>query len=142
MIIKKVGVVPGTDGQKMSKSYKNTIPVFGTKEEIQKAVMSIVTDSSGGLPLNVYNIHKVVYEALGKSEKDLDALYEEHSGKYKALKDALTDDIDILVASMRTKRDDISDEQVNAILKAGAEKAKAIAGAKMKEVRQSIGIGL
>jgi len=140
MIIKKVGVVPGTDGQKMSKSYKNTIPVFGTKEEIQKAVMSIVTDSSGGLPLNVYNIHKVVYEALGKSEKDLDALYEEHSGKYKALKDALTDDIDSLVAPMRTKRDDISDEQVNAILKAGAEKAKAIAGAKMKEVRQSIGI--
>jgi len=142
LIVQGVGVVPGTDGLKMSKSYKNTIPLFGSKAEIQKAVMSIVTDSSGDRPENVYNIHKVVYEALGKSEKDLDALYEEHSGKYKALKDALTDDIDILVASMRTKRDDISDEQVNAILKAGAEKAKAIAGAKMKEVRQSIGIGL
>ena len=52
VILKSVGTVPGTDGQKMSKSYKNTIPLFGSKEEISKAVMSIVTDSSSnnGMP--------------------------------------------------------------------------------------------
>lgn len=37
--------VPGTDGRKMSKSYKNTIPIFATGKELRKAVMSIVTDS-------------------------------------------------------------------------------------------------
>ncbi len=58
-ISEEVATVPGTDGQKMSKSYKNTIPLFGTKEEISKAVMSIVTDSSGERPEHVYAIHKL-----------------------------------------------------------------------------------
>src|SRR5665213_900936 len=47
MIIRDVGVIPGTDGKEMSKSYGNTIPLFGTKDEITKAVMSIMTDSKG-----------------------------------------------------------------------------------------------
>lgn len=38
MILKEVGVIPGTDGKKMSKSYKNTIPLFGTKDEISKEI--------------------------------------------------------------------------------------------------------
>ena len=46
-IIENVKTVPGTDGQKMSKSYKNTIPLFATDDEIKKAVMSIPTDSKG-----------------------------------------------------------------------------------------------
>src|SRR6056297_1141948 len=46
-IIEAVGTVPGLDGQKMSKSYKHTIPLFGTKEEVENAVMKIVTDSDG-----------------------------------------------------------------------------------------------
>ena len=45
IILDTVAIVPGTDGRKMSKSYGNTIPLFGTDEEIKKAVMSIVTDS-------------------------------------------------------------------------------------------------
>ena len=49
-IIDSVGVVPGTDGEKMSKSKGNTIPLFGTTEEIEKAVMGIVTDSDGDRP--------------------------------------------------------------------------------------------
>lgn len=58
IILDTVGIVPGTDGQKMSKSYGNTIPLFGTTEEIEKAVMSIVTDSTGERPENVYALER------------------------------------------------------------------------------------
>ena len=142
LIVAGVGVVPGTDGQKMSKSYKNTIPLFGTKEEIQKAVMSIVTDSSGDRPQNVYNIHHVIYRALGKSQDELDALYHEHAGKYKALKDILIADIESVVGAMREKRAQITDEEIKAILADGATRAKALSGPTMQKVRKAIGISL
>lgn len=135
MILEGVGVVPGTDGAKMSKSYKNTIPLFGTEDEIAKAVMSIVTDSSGERPENVYAIHK-----LFKSESELESLYEANKGSYKALKEALIEDIETMVAPMRDKRAAITDDAVHDILRAGAEKARARAGAKMEEVRKKIGV--
>lgn len=139
-ILPSVGVVPGTDGQKMSKSYGNTIPLFGTREEIQKAVMSIVTDSSGDRPEHVYAIHKVVYEQTGRPLTALDALYTEHTGKYKALKDALADDIDSLVAPMRERRAGYTDAQLSAILETGATKAKVVSNATLQRVRVAIGI--
>jgi tryptophanyl-tRNA synthetase len=142
LIVAGVGVVPGTDGQKMSKSYKNTIPLFGTKEEIQKAVMGIVTDSSGDRPLNVYNIHKVIYRALGKSQDELDELYHVHAGKYKILKDTLVEDIESIVAPMRQKRDKITDEQIREVLADGAARAKVISTPVLEKVRKAIGITL
>ena len=134
-IISGVGTVPGIDGQKMSKSYKNTIPLFGTKDEVAKAVMSIVTDSSGGRPEHVYAIHK-----LFRSETELEALYAENEGKYKALKDALVEDIESVIAPMRERRTGITDADVRAILADGAEKARARAEAKMADVRKKVGI--
>ncbi len=134
-IVEGVGTVPGIDGQKMSKSYKNTIPLFGTKDEIQKAVMSIVTDSSGERPENVFAIHK-----LFRSEAELLPLYEANKGSYKALKDALLEDIEVMVAPMREKRAGISDEMVMEVLKAGGEAARQQASTKMQTVRQKIGI--
>ena len=135
LIQENVSVVPGTDGQKMSKSYGNTIPLFGTPEEIKKAVMGIVTDSSGERPENVYAIHK-----LFRSESELVALYEENKGSYKALKEALLADIETLVAPMRETRAAITDEDVKQILEDGAIKASAIAFDKMKEVKEKIGV--
>ncbi len=137
LILPSVGVVPGTDGAKMSKSYKNTIPLFGTKDEIAKAVMSIVTDSSGDTPVNVLAIHK-----LFRSEADLQALYDAHRGKYKALKDALVEDIEAMLAPMREKRAAISDDDVRAVLKDGATRAKEVASAKMTDIRKKIGVTL
>lgn len=137
MILQAVGVVPGTDGQKMSKSYKNTIPLFGSREEIEKAVMSIVTDSSGERPENVYAIHRLL-----KSEAELAPLYEEHKGKYKALKDALAADLDAFITPMREKRANITDSDVKAILEDGAARARERATAKMQQIRQIIGIAL
>lgn len=137
MILKGVGVVPGTDGQKMSKSYKNTIPLFGTREEIQKAVMSIVTDSSGERPENVYAIHRLL-----KSDSDLENLYEENKGKYKNLKDSLIEDLDTFIGPMREKRVSITDDDVRVILKDGAERAHSEASRKMSDVRRKIGVAL
>lgn len=137
MILKGVGVVPGTDGQKMSKSYKNTIPLFGSREDIEKAVMSIVTDSGSDRPENVYAIHRLL-----KNEAELAALYEENRGKYKNLKDALVEDINAFISPMREKRSSITDADVQSILKDGAARARSIALKKMEQVRQLIGTAL
>ncbi|MFM2381271.1 MAG: hypothetical protein RLZZ76_38 [Candidatus Parcubacteria bacterium] len=136
-ILKAVGVVPGTDGAKMSKSYGNTIPLFGTKDEIAKAVMGIVTDSSGERPENVFAIHKLV-----KEEAELEALYETHKGKYKNLKEALIEDLESFIAPMRERRDNVSDADVKLVLAQGAEKAKAVSSVTMERVRKAIGISL
>ena len=132
-----VGTVPGTDGQKMSKSYKNTIPLFGTKDEVQKAVMSIVTDSSGDRPENVYAIHK-----LFKSKAELETLYSANKGQYKNLKEALIDDVEAMIAPMRERRAGITDKDVKRVLKEGAERARTKASAKMEEVRQKVGVAI
>ncbi len=137
MILRAVGIVPGTDGEKMSKSYKNTIPLFGTKEEITKAVMSIVTDSGSDTPPNVCAIHKLL-----KSESELAPLYEEHKGKYKNLKEALIEDLDAFINPMREKRAAITDSDVKVILTDGAARAHERASKKMFEVREKVGISI
>jgi len=134
-ILDAVAVVPGTDGKKMSKSYGNTIPLFGTRDEIAKAVMGIVTDSNAGRPENVYAIHK-----LFRSESELDALYDANKGNYKVLKEALIADIEALIGPMREKRDSISDADIKRIIKEGGEKARERASIKMVDVRKKIGV--
>ncbi len=137
LIMKEVAIVPGTDGQKMSKSYGNTIPLFATREEITKAVMSIVTDSSGETPMNVYNIHKLL-----RSEEELKTIYETNKGKYKALKEALIDDLDNFIKPMRERREVIAKDidKVKQILEDGAIKAKERADEKLFEVKTAIGV--
>src|SRR3989338_1816253 len=66
LIEESVAVVPGTDGRKMSKSYGNTIPLFASRDELAKAVMSIVTDSGGDRPENVYAIHRLIKPEGGR----------------------------------------------------------------------------
>lgn len=137
LINKEVATVPGTDGKKMSKSYGNIIPLFGSKNDITKAVMSIVTDSSGDRPENVYQIHKHFRDAA-----NLDKLYTNNKGNYKALKEALIEDIETVVAPMRAKRELLTDADIKKILADGATKARAIASAKMADVRQKVGVAL
>jgi tryptophanyl-tRNA synthetase len=138
-IMQEVAVVLGTDGKKMSKSYGNTIPLFATDEEIEKAVMGIVTDSSGDKPENVYAIHRLL-----KSEDELHGLYEGNKGKYKILKEALIDDLKKFIGPMREKRDQLSHDVdfVLDVLKEGGKRAKAKAEKKMEEVRETIGVKL
>ena len=139
MIIKNMEIIPGLDGRKMSKSYNNTIPLFAEYEDIKKCVMAIVTDSSGGIPKNVYAIHK-----LFRKEEDLKKIYKEKEGKYKELKEILLEDIEKFIAPLREKRKEFSKDipKALAILKVGSEKAKIIASKKMTEIREKIGVSL
>jgi tryptophanyl-tRNA synthetase len=137
LILESVKTIPGIDGQKMSKSYNNTIPLFAEDSELKTLVMSIVTDSSGDLPKNVYAIHE-----LFRDKKYLDTLYEEKKGKYKDLKEALLADMIAFVAPLREKRKEFAKDKafVLEVLKKGAEVAKARASEKMKLVRKLVGV--
>ena len=136
-ILPDVAVVPGTDGRKMSKSYGNVIPLFSSRDELVKAVMSIVTDSSGELPENVYAIHKLV-----RSESELQIIYKEHLGNYKALKEMLIEDLDRYLAPLRAKYEELKNDSsvVEEILEKGKREARTVSEAKMEQVRHAIGV--
>jgi tryptophanyl-tRNA synthetase len=137
--IAEIPVIPGIDGRKMSKSYDNTIPLFAEPEEIRKCVMSIVTDSGGEIPKNVYAIHKLL-----RPENELEKIYKEKAGKYKELKELLIEDLEKFIAPLREKRKEYEKDipKALAILKNGGERAKKIAEKKMAEVREKIGVSV
>lgn len=136
-ILKEVETVPGIDGQKMSKSYDNTISIFADDKEIQEKVMAIVTDSSGEKPENVYAIHKMI-----RPENELEKIYEENKGKYKVLKEILIDDLKNFIKPMREKREEIAKDlnSVNKVLEEGKEKARVAASRKMVQVKKAVGV--
>ncbi|MCC6198639.1 tryptophan--tRNA ligase [Candidatus Nomurabacteria bacterium] len=142
LIIESVETVPGTDGQKMSKSYGNTIPLFGTDAEITKAVMSIPTDSrapdeeKNPDDLILYQIHK-----LFNSSAELKARYAKGLG-YGDAKKLLVTDIIAFVAPMRERRKKYEDDPtlVDEILVRGAMRANDVAMAKLRRVYEAIGL--
>jgi tryptophanyl-tRNA synthetase len=145
-IMKEVAIVPGTDGRKMSKSYGNTIPLFGTKEEIKKAVMSIVTDSKtpdepkDPDTCNIFALHK-----LFLNENELSTLRERYTKGglgYKESKDMLVEEIDAFISPMREKRRTYEDNPklVLEILKKGGEKIREKVKDKIKAVRTAVGV--
>lgn len=135
MILDGVGLVPGLDGEKMSKSKGNIIPLFAPQEIVEKAVMKITTDSDGKRPEHVYNIHRLL-----KSAQELDPIYEQHAGRYGDLKKLLAADLESLVSPMRELRDQITDQDVAKILQEGAEKAHVISSKTMANVRKAVGV--
>lgn len=137
LILENVMTVPGTDGQKMSKSYNNTIELFAPDEEIEKAVMSIVTDSGQDIPKNVYEIHKLV-----KSESELEKFYVEHQGQYQKLKKELIKDLKKFIGPMRTRRAEweSKSEEVESIVIKGGQKMRKVVHEKMLAVRAKVGL--
>src|SRR3990167_7447816 len=101
--------------------------------------MSIVTDSSGERPENVYAIHKLL-----RPESKLKKIYEEKAGKYKELKELLIEDLEKFIAPMRERRKNFEKDIKGAlaILAEGGERAKKVASAKMAEVREKIGVNV
>jgi tryptophanyl-tRNA synthetase len=146
LIMEEVSIVPGTDGRKMSKSYKNTIPLFGTDEEIKKAVMSIVTDSKtpeepkDPTICNIFALHKLF---LSEDEiKKLEERYKKGGLGYKESKEMLVEEILTLIKPMREKREMYANDpdKVREILDNGAKKARAIAFEKMNIIRDKVGV--
>lgn len=142
LILEDTGVVPGIDGQKMSKSYGNTIPLSATDEEITKAVMSITTDSKGKDEeknpddMVLYQIHK-----LFNPSSELKEQYRKGLG-YGDAKKMLIKDIIEFVTPMRERRKKYEDDPklVEEILLHGAVKANEIAMHKLQAVYEAIGL--
>lgn len=146
MIREDVAIVPGTDGQKMSKSYGNTIGLFATDEEIRKAVMGITTDSKGVSDTkdpdsdNVFRIHKLFANTSELS--DLSQRYTAGKIGYKESKEILVDRIISFVSPLRAKREEISKDMagVKKIMSESGEKAKERARIKMEKIRTIVGL--
>ncbi len=146
LILDDVATVPGIDGRKMSKSYDNVIPLFGSDEEIRDAVMSIVTNSkaleAGEDPEtnNIYNIHKLF---LNKIEiEELKNKFAQGGYGYKDAKEALIISITNFVSPMRLEysRLQSNPDEVYEILRVGAERARAVASETMSRVRLDTGL--
>jgi tryptophanyl-tRNA synthetase len=145
-VIESVETVPGIDGEKMSKSKGNTIPLFATHEEIKKAVMSIPTDSasledSKNPDTNtIYKIHSLF---LDDSEKEaVRAKYLAGGMGYKEAKDMCIESIEKFIAPIREKYNSISDDDVRRILEDGKEKIRPIIIKQMEAVRKAVGLAL
>jgi tryptophanyl-tRNA synthetase len=146
LILETVQTVPGIDGQKMSKSYKNTIGLFATDEEIKDAVMKIPTDSKGVEEAKdpeqdkVFALHKFFTD--GPEFEEVRDRYETGGIGYKESKEILIKNIIRFVSPLRDKRKEFEKDidTVKDILKKGGEVAKARAEEKMEDVRAKIGV--
>lgn len=144
-IQKEVAVVPGTDGQKMSKSYGNTIPLFGDEKAIKKAIMGIKTDSKDAKDAKdpeesiIYQLHRLFLDAAG--QKALADEYVSGIGYGDAKKKLLEAYMDYF-APMRQKREELVKDvsYVDEVLCDGAKKARAIASETLEKVYTAVGL--
>jgi tryptophanyl-tRNA synthetase len=143
--LKEVAVVPGTDGQKMSKSYGNTIQMFASKAELKKQVMSIVTDSTPlEEPKDPDNNITKLYELFASKEEveEMKRKFAEGGYGYGHGKTELLNKILEYFGEARAKREELvkNPEYLEKVLKEGAEKARKIARAKLIEVKKAVGL--
>lgn len=140
-----VALVPGTDGQKMSKSYGNTIDLFGTDTELKKQVMGIVTDSTPlEEPKDPETCHVFKLYKLFASKEEIQAL----ATKYKAggfgygdAKKTLLAKLTEYFADARKKYNEIfpKKDYVYSVLEDGAKRAKIVAANTLETAKKKIG---
>ena len=145
-VSEEVAVVVGTDGAKMSKSYKNTIDIFSKAKDLKKQISAIMTSSE---PLqapkewrecNVYKIARLFLDEAG--QKALQARYEKGGEGHGHFKAYLNELVENFFAPAREKYENLlkNPKQIEEILEFGAKKAKKIAGEKMQEIYAKIGL--
>lgn len=146
-IIKKESMtIPGIDGQKMSKSYNNIIPIFEDDKKLRKIVRKIKTDSTSvedkKNPQNctIFNIYK-----LFASSSDVESLKEKYlqgGMGWGEAKDILADELISYFKDYKEKYLDIMNNKDELVkkLKANSEKARKVARNTLDKVRNSIGI--
>ena len=142
----ETAIVAGLDGRKMSKSYNNTLPIFGEEKPLRKTIMRIVTDST---PLEdpkptdgsvILALHK-----LFASPADHDAMIAAHENGgvgYGDLKKRLADAYWDFFALMRARREEILKDPgyVDQVLAAGAVRAREEAAKVLSRVRKACGL--
>jgi tryptophanyl-tRNA synthetase len=139
-------VVPGIDGQKMSKSYGNNIDIFGDEKEMRKRVMSIVTDStpveapkdaSRSTIFQLYSLVASKSEIAGMRER-----FQKGGTGYGDFKKELFEKLWEYFTPMRERREEILADKsyIDNVLRRGAERANEVADQVMKRVRQAVGL--
>ena len=146
-IIESVAVVPGTDGRKMSKSYGNTIEIFEPEKSVKNKVMKIVTDSTpveapkDPEKCNVFALLRLFAppEELAQWEQR----YRAGGVGYGEAKKRLAELIIEFFEPYRQKRSELESnlDLVDAMLRKGAERARAVAGPTVLEARKAVGLG-
>ena len=138
--------VPGLDGQKMSKSYGNTIDIFAEEKETRKRVMSIVTDSTPvEAPKDPAQSIIVQLYSLFASEGELAEMrncFKKGGTGYGDFKKQLFEKLWTYFAPMRKRREEILSDPsyVDQVLTRGAERANAAADQVMARVRSAVGL--
>ncbi len=139
-------VVPGIDGQKMSKSYGNNIDIFGDEKEMRKRVMSIVTDSTpveapkDASRSTIFQLYSLV---ASKSEiADMREKFQKGGTGYGDFKKELFEKLWEYFTPMRKRREEILADKsyIDNVLARGAERANQIANQVMERVRQAVGL--
>jgi tryptophanyl-tRNA synthetase len=145
-INEEVAVIPGIDGRKMSKSYKNAIYLFAEEKELRKQIMSIITDSKGiNEPKDPDNsvLYHIYSLFLNEEErKELRDKFLTPGTGYGHIKQELYKKILEYFSDARKKRQELEKKKdyVKDILKEGAKKAQTIAEEVMEEVRKKTGL--
>ena len=146
MIQEEVAVVPGIDGQKMSKSYDNTIEIFGSKKQTRKAIMRIVTDSKTlEEPKDTDNCNIfALYKLFANSEecKKLESRYRAGGMGYGDAKKELATKFEEHFAPMRERREELANNinHVESILQDGAARAKKVIMPTLAAARNAVGL--
>jgi tryptophanyl-tRNA synthetase len=142
----KESKVPGTDGQKMSKSYGNTIDIFDEGKPLRKTVMSIVTDSTPVADpkdperCNVFALYRLF--ATDEEQAALAARYRAGGMGYSVAKEMLFEKIESYFAPARERRKQLAQNPqfVEDVLRKGAARARAEAQRTMALVREAVGM--
>jgi len=144
-IDENTNIVTGIDDQKMSKSYNNTIPIFGDEKYIKNQIMNIVTDSAGlNEPKDINTpLFKIYSLFLDKNQvQELKDRYNTPGLKYVDVKNELFECIMTYFSDQRFKRDEYlnNPDSVYDLMKLGQEKAKSVAVETIEDVKKSIGM--
>jgi len=145
-ILPGVETIRGLDGQKMSKSYDNTIDLFAAEKALRKKVMSIVTDSTPvEAPKNPENSSIVALFKLFAPEndvKDMERRFRAGGTGYGDFKKQLFEAIWTYFEPMRARRAELEADPgyVESVLAAGAERANALASQTVRNVRLATGL--
>ena len=141
-----VAVVPGIDGQKMSKSYNNHIELFGDEEDARKRIMRIVTDSKQlEDPKDPDTCSVFALYSLFAPEKDratVAARYREGGYGYGEAKKALFEAMQDYLSPLRKKREELEKDlgYVEGVLSEGAKRARAEARKTLDAARLAVGV--
>lgn len=138
-------IVPGIDGRKMSKSYGNQIPLFAPPKQMKKVVNSIVTDSTPPEAPKDPEASTIfqIYKAIASADECAALADRYRTGiGWGDAKKALLERLEVELADARTRYDALMADtsKIDALLKAGAEKARATARKTVDRVRAAIGI--